>query len=302
MLKFVPRRLKDFLKRFETVVVLNKKISWRIHLFKDWWGTRIWKKTTEVMTPLGFKLVSGFHPAYKLMREGKFEVEETALIGRLLSQVDVFVDVGANLGYYTCLAAQHGKQVVAFEPQQQNLSCLMRNLTTNGYQELVEIFPLALSGKSGLVALYGVSGPSASLIKGWAGYSSSYNQLIPVSTLDNVLGARFLDKQVFVKIDVEGAEYQVLEGARTMLNRAKKPIWLLEICLQEFHPSGVNPDFEMIFDLFWENGYQAYTAAEHPQLITQQNILAWLENRSSDYSTFNYIFVSTEMALASFLN
>jgi len=301
-MKVVPRWVKDLLKRSETIVTFHKNVSWRLHLFKDWWGTKIWKKTTEVMTPLGFKFVSGFHPAYKLMREGKFEIEETALISRLLNQVDVFIDVGANLGYYTCLASQRGKQVVAFEPQEQNLRCLMRNLVANGYQEQVEVFPLALSGKPGLLTLYGASGPSASLIKGWAGYSSSYNQLIPVSTLDNVLGARFLDKQFFIKIDVEGAEYQVLEGAHAILSRAKKPVWLVEICLREFHPSGVNPDYKRIFDLFWENGYQAYTATAHPRLIAQKHILAWLLNKSGDYSTFNYVFASAEMALANFLS
>jgi FkbM family methyltransferase len=299
-MKFVPRWLKDLLKRSEMIGMLHKKVTWQLHVFKDWWGTRVWRKTTEVITPLGFKLVSGFHPAYKLMREGKFEIEETAIIGRLLSHIDVFVDVGANLGYYTCLASQRGKQVIAFEPQQQNLRCLTRNLVANGYQELVEVFPVGLSEKPGLLTLYGASGPSASLIKGWAGYSSNYNQLIPVSTLDNVLGARFLDKQLFVKIDVEGAEYQVLEGAQAMLDRAKKPVWLLEICLQEFHPSGVNPDYKGIFDLFWEKGYLAYTATDSPKLITQQDVAAWIKSKISNHNTFNYLFISTEMALTNF--
>ena len=40
------------------------------------------------------------------MRIGKFEVEETAIIAKLLPKVDLFVDIGANLGYYTCLALQ----------------------------------------------------------------------------------------------------------------------------------------------------------------------------------------------------
>ena len=297
-MKFVPRWIRDLLKRSGTIVALNKKYNWRLHLFKDWWGTKVWKKTTEVMTPLGFKLVSGFHPAYKLMREGKFEIEETAIIKRMLGQVDVFVDVGANLGYYTCLASLHGKHIVAFEPQQQNLKCLMRNLVANGYQEQVEVFPLALSDKPGLLTLFGASGPSASLIKGWAGYSSRHSQQIPVSTLDNVLGARFLEQQLFVKIDVEGAEYQVLEGAHATLARAKKPVWLLEICLQEFHPLGENPDYKKIFDLFWANGYRAYTATEPPRLVDQAVIATWLKNKISEHSTFNYIFVSAEMASA----
>lgn len=277
-------------------LIKNKKIKWQIHLLIDWWGTKIWTKTSEVMTPLGFKLVSGVHPAYKLMREGRFEVEETSIINRLLDHIDIFIDVGANLGYYTCLASQHGKYVIAFEPQQQNLKCLIRNLTVNGYQDQVEIFPLALSSKPGLLTLYGASGPSASLIKGWAGYSSLYNQQIPVSTLDNILGARFRDQQLFIKIDTEGAEYQVLEGGLETVCRTKKPIWLLEVCLQEFHPQGENPDFKALFDLFWENGYQSYTATNPPRLVEQCDIDVWIEKRASGFQTINYIFISREMA------
>ena len=159
----------------------------------------------------------------------------------------------------------------------------MRNVMVNGYEQQVEIFPLALSNRPGVLTLYGASGPSASLIKGWAGYSASYKQLIPVSTLDVVLNTRFVDKQLFVKIDVEGAEYQVLAGAQAVLSRARKPIWLLEVCLQEFHPSGVNPDYRKIFDLFWEQGYQAYTATEPAKLVTKQDVAAWMETKDDRF-------------------
>lgn len=252
------------------------------------------------MTPLGFKLVSGFHPAYRLMREGQFEVEEVGIIKKLLPHVDVFVDVGANLGYYTCLASQNEKHVIAFEPQQQNLKCLMQNLVANGYQELVEIFPLALGEKPGLLTLYGASGPSASLVKGWAGYSPRFRQLIPVSTLDNILGSRFLNQQLIVKIDVEGAEYQVLQGGRGTLTREKRPVWLLEICLNEFHPGGTNPDFSEIFNLFWRNDYLCYTATEPPRLVEPYDIADWLRNGVSKYATFNYVFLTRTMALTVF--
>lgn len=149
----LPRWLKALAKRSNTLVKLNASIRWKLHVLTDWWGTKVWTRTSEVVTPLGFKLTSGLHPAYELMRSGKFEVEETAIIARLLPIVDVFVDIGANLGYYTCLALQSGKPVVAFEPQQQNLQCLFRNLTANGWEDRAEVFPLALSDRPGLLTL-----------------------------------------------------------------------------------------------------------------------------------------------------
>jgi FkbM family methyltransferase len=277
---------------------LRQKTAWKLHLLQDWWGTRVWKKTSEVLTPLGFKLTSGFHPAYKMMREGTFEPEETALIAQLLPSMDGFIDIGANLGYYTCLALQAGKPVVAFEPQEQNLRCLFQNLTINGWQDRAEVFPLALSEKPGLLTLYGASGPSASLVRNWAGYSPRYSKVVPVSTLDRVLGTTFGGKRLLIKIDVEGAEYQVLKGALGTLEMRPRPVWLLEVCMDEFHPSGLNPDFERIFRLFWDAGYRAYTASRSPTPVTPEDVRAWLESRRSDSGTFNYLFADPAQVVA----
>ena len=84
----------------------------------------------------------------------------------------------------------------------------------NGWQNNAEVFPLALGEKPELLTLYGASGPSASLVKNWAGYSSHFKKVVPVSTLDNILAGRFLGQRLFIKMDVEGTEYQVLKGGR----------------------------------------------------------------------------------------
>jgi len=257
---------------------------------KDWWGAVVWTRTTEVQTPLGFKLSAGFHPAYDQMRNGTFEPDETALIARLLEHVDRFVDVGANLGYYTCLALQKGKGVIAIEPQARNLKSLYRNLVSNGWQDAAEVMPVALSEAPGLLTLYGASGPSASLLMNWAGYSPRYSQLVAVSTLDNLLSGRFDGERLLIKIDVEGAEYSVLKGAQSTLKRSTAPMWLLEVCLHEFHPSGFNPDFLRVFQLFWENGYEAYTAEAQPNLVPREHVQAWWLSRKTDSGKFNYIF------------
>ncbi len=293
----LPRWVKNILKRSDWLMAVNAGVRWKFHLFKDWWGTKVWTRTSVVTTPLGFKLTSGFHPAYGLMREGRFEVEETSIISKFLGNVDQFVDVGANLGYYTCLALQNGKPVIAFEPQQQNLQCLFQNLTSNGWQDNAEVFPLALSEKPGLLTLYGASGPSASLVKNWAGYSSRHKKIVPVSTLDNILSGRFLDKRLFVKMDVEGAEYQVLKGALKTIARPVKPIWLLEVCFKEFHPDGENPDFQNIFKIFFDNGYRAYTATQTPREVHPDDVKRWVGKGGIDSGTFNYVFAGAETAV-----
>lgn len=284
-------RFKMLLKRSGVLVRAYRGALWRMHVLKDWWGTKVWKRTVTVVTPLGFRLTSGFHPAYRMMREGTFEPDETSLLRSALKEVYVFVDVGANLGYYTCLALQSGAKVVAFEPQQQNLQCLFKNLVANGWDGLAEVLPVALGQTPGILTLFGASGPSASLVENWAGYSPRYRQVVPVQTMDNILQGRFPGERLLIKIDVEGAEYHVLRGASGTLARSPKPIWMLEICLHEFHPGGVNPNYLQTFELFWNSGYEAFTVSSCPQLVTPENVAEWLERGISNSGTFNYLFV-----------
>jgi FkbM family methyltransferase len=263
---------------------------WKWHVLRDNWGALVWTRTRESTTPLGFKLNAGLHPAYEQMRTGTFEPEETALIAHLLTKVDRFIDVGANLGYYTCLALQKGCGVMAIEPQPRNLRSLYQNILSNGWGRNAEVMPVALAAAPGLLTLYGASGPSASLLRNWAGYSSKHSQVVAVSTLDHLLAGRFGGERLLVKIDVEGAELGVLQGAQATLRRDVRPVWLLEVCLHEFHPDGFNPDFLQVFQQFWDNGYEAYTAEAQPRRVPRDRVEAWWAARRTDSGTFNYIF------------
>jgi len=109
-------------------------------------------------------------------------------------------------------------------------------------------------------------------------------------TLPNVIAGRFLENKILIKIDVEGAEYQVLQGAEVTLRRTPRPIWLMEICLNEFHPEGANPDYLKTFELFWRHGYQAYSASRVPKLVTQDDVSRWVNAGKCDSGTFNYVF------------
>lgn len=287
-----------FIKRQANKSAILKRMygwaRWKLHVLRDNWGALVWTRTREAATPLGFKLTAGLHPAYEQMRNGTFEPGETALIADMLQRVDRFVDVGANLGYYTCIALQSGRSVTAIEPQPRNLRCLYRNLISNGWERDVEVMPVALAATPGLLTLYGASGPSASLLKNWAGYSSKYKQIVPVSTLDRLLAGCLESERLLVKIDVEGAELGVLQGAQATLRRMVRPIWLLEVCLHEFHPNGFNPDFLQVFQQFWENGYEAYTAEARPHRVPRERIEAWWAARRTDSGTFNYIFAAPD--------
>jgi FkbM family methyltransferase len=234
-------------------------------------------------TPYGFKLMGNLP-----MQDGKFEPDETELIRQYSDIVEVFVDVGANVGYFVCLARSLNKHVLAAEPLAQNLDYLYANLELNGWKD-VEVMPVGLSAKPGVTTLYG-GGSGASLIPHWAGTSEVLRRTIPVSTLDVLVGERFRGRKLMIKIDVEGAEYEVLQGATKTLTSSPNPIWLLEICLTEHHPGGINPHFADIFNIFWSHGYEARTVGEQTRIVTSKDVERWVQNRKRDFGYVSYLF------------
>jgi FkbM family methyltransferase len=297
----IRRHVKTLVARLKTYPLISR-LSWQLYLLRDMWSTKVWTRTKDAVTPFGFKLTTRAHRAYALMRTGRFEPDEIRIFVKLLNVTDAFVDVGANIGYYCCLALQQNKSVLAIEPQLQNLDCLYQNLASNGWQDRAEVYPVALSASPGLLSLYGASGPSASLVRHWAGYSSRFKQLVPVNTLDNILAGRFLHERLIIKIDVEGAEFQVLEGALTTVARLPKPIWLIEVCFREYHPSGINPNLLKIFQLFWNNSYNSYGADATCSAVLPDDVKRWLTSGVRDLQTFNYVFIDSAVDLSELLN
>lgn len=265
-------------------------LAWKRHRFSDFCNTYIFKSKSKIISPFGYSLVSRNYIANRLMLQGTFETVEVDIIKEHLKTADVFVDIGANIGYYSCLARYLFKYVVAFEPQYQNLECLYENLNSNGWAD-TEVFPIGLSHGSGLLTLYGASGPSASLVKGWGGYSQKFKKVIPVNTMDNILGNRFEGKKLFIKIDVEGAEYDVLRGAEKILTMSPRPTWFIEICLNEFHPEKLNPDYAATLDLFWRNNYEVRLANKGKRLITPGDVKKWVADKKTNMTEFNYLIM-----------
>jgi FkbM family methyltransferase len=240
-------------------------------------------------TPLGFSLIGSHSIHHRAMQAGTFEQVETDILNSCLSQADVFIDVGANIGFYTCVARVRGLHVVAIEPMGTNLRLLYANLEANHWSD-VEVFPVGLAELAGVATLYGASSTGASLIGRWARSNPRVSRRVPLSTLDIVVGERFADRRVVVKVDVEGAEYRVLRGATTVLKSRPAPVWMVEICLDDFHPSGVNPDYLATFELFWAHGYRAGTADGSEAPVSRADVLHWVAQGRSDSGTINYMF------------
>lgn len=110
-----------------------------------------------------------------------------------------------------------------------------------------------------------------------------------MTTLDIVLGCCFLGERIVIKVDVEGAEHSLLQGATQLLRREQAPIWVMEIALTGSHP-GKNPNYQQTFMLFFEHGYHAYTAGDTLIPVTPQDIEQWYEKGVCERDYENYVF------------
>jgi FkbM family methyltransferase len=147
------------------------------------------------------------------------------------------VDIGANFGVHTLLACGimgESGQVIAVEPVPSNLRLLRRNLKLNGFSDRCTVIAKALTDGSVETVEMTIE-PGLSLVASLAPNSKGEKLVVPATTLDEVLSvyARAPD---LVKIDVEGAEHEVLKGAENTLRIG--PTLLLEIhcyALPEFN-------------------------------------------------------------------
>jgi FkbM family methyltransferase len=240
---------------------------------------------------LGFKFIGN-----KKMEQGVYEKEETEIIRRCLKKTDVFINIGANIGYYCCIALSVGTHTIAFEPMESNLSLLYKNIKANKWERNIEVFPLAISNMTGLIEIYG-GGPLASIHDGWAGIPLQYKRVVPVTTLDTALNGRFFASRCFILADIEGAEYFMLEGAEKFLKMVPKPIWMVEIQVKEHQPAGtmMNPYLLQTFQIFWENGYEAWTADKSLRKIEQQEVIDICKGKINSLSSQNFLFLDRGM-------
>lgn len=254
---------KRFFSLFRPVVDRFPRLASTYRTIRDHLGAF----DEPVPTPFGFKLAGNAD-----MATGRFEPDETALVRSLLEDVDVLVNVGANVGYYCCHALSMGKAVIAFEPMQRNLHYLCKNISANTWTDS-EIYPVALSNRVGVLEIYG-GNTGASVVKGWARTPPNYVTLVPCSTLDKVIGSRLTGKKVLVLVDIEGAEFWMLQGAGAMLANDPRPIWVVEITATEHQPDGtpLNPNFEKTFKAFFERGYRAYSVGAGSREITMDDV------------------------------
>ncbi|MBF0479335.1 MAG: FkbM family methyltransferase [Candidatus Omnitrophica bacterium] len=149
---------------------------------------------------------------------------------------EVFFNIGANIGLYSIYAAKQGVKVIAFEPESQNYALLNKNIFLNQCADSVTALNIALAREETLGYLYMPSFEAGAALNQFnqqideqgKTFSPVYKQGMISMTLDNFVN-RYQLTPDHIKIDVDGIEEDIIQGAAQVLKNTRLKSLLVEI-------------------------------------------------------------------------
>lgn len=145
----------------------------------------------------------------------------------------VFLDIGANVGVYSIFAAPHlgsEGQIYAVEPHLRNAVALMDNIMLNHLSDRISVLAIALSREASVIDFnYGdwATGSSHNQLQNGDAITLEDNpvasELKAASSIDVLIAAKTMRAPDFIKIDVDGIELAILEGATNLLGGPERP-------------------------------------------------------------------------------
>lgn len=184
------------------------------------WHRVLPRKMTRSFARAGirYRIDASWDVQYRLMQDGRFEHRQIMYFfnGARRRGADVFLDVGANFGYYSLLAAKTGDfgEIHAFEPHPEMYEILLRHISLNGRQNVITPHNIAASAKESEMFIDDFAHGSARISA-----TERKNATIAVRAvlLDSVLD--FSGRNIAVKLDVEGHTSPALDGMRNLLSQ-----------------------------------------------------------------------------------
>lgn len=182
---------------------------------------------------------------------GLHEFADMAFLLHLLREDDLFADIGANVGSYTVLASGYNKATtISFEPIPKTFEILRNNVAINHIEDRVTSLNIGVGSKPGILRFTSELDTVNHVVLQSENVSGLLE--VKVNTLDNVLDSK---TPILLKIDVEGFETEVLNGAgNTLSNPGLKAIII------ELNSSGNRYGFDddKIHDLLCSHGFEPY--------------------------------------------
>jgi len=163
--------------------------------------------------------------------------EYSSIFKELIKKTKLFMDIGANIGYYSILGckANASLQVYAFEPSIGAKFYLNENLKRNALSERVHLVPIALSDASGEIDFYEIRNlkfPDIYNLSGEHNIGTKKDKITNITKVEAMTLDAYVQKTQtstvgLIKIDTEGAEAMILRGASETI-RESKPIIICE--------------------------------------------------------------------------
>jgi FkbM family methyltransferase len=177
---------------------------------------------------------------------GKYEKYETAVMISQIGKNDTVVDVGANIGYYTILLARRAKKVYAIEPDKECFAILKKNMEENNLKNVV-LVNAAAGAKKGRVKFYKneENQGDGRVIKS---NNSKFTGFISCLRLDDIL--RNEQNISLIKVDTQGYEPAVVEGAKNIIER-DSPVLFLEYSPGEYKEKKMIKFLKNIYENIW---------------------------------------------------
>ena len=199
----------------------------------------------------------------------------------------IFWDIGANIGLYSIYNSLKNRRskTISFEPSSSNLRILTRNISINKLQNRINLFPIALTNheKSFLVMNEGNFLEGAALntygeefnFEGKK-FNSNMKYSMFGTTINHLIDNEILDLPDYIKIDVDGIEHLILEGANKYLSNKK--IKSLSIEINE----NFKEQYEKVLEIMDQNGFK---------LLHKKHYHSCKDQKNRFVKTFNYVFV-----------
>jgi len=220
---------------------------------------------------------------------GEFSEQEASLFHQIIKPGMVVLDIGANIGAHTIGIAKivgGTGQVVAFEPQRVIQQMLCGNLALNGLSNTLALM-IALGKQQGMIEVPRVDYGQQGNFGGVALTMKLGGESVPLLTIDSFNFPRC----DFIKLDVEGMEQDVLEGAVQTLARCN-PILYVENDRREKSPA--------LIELLFKQGYRLYWHL--PPLFNAENYFGESKNIFPTIHSINMLGIPKSMSGAAINN
>ena len=232
---------------------------------------------TEFVYVQGNKIFLDEEDCLQLSVNEVIEPVETKLFNDIIKNGEILLDVGANIGYFTLLMAKlsgpSGK-VFSFEPEDKNFKILEKNVKINNYQNVV-LEKKGVSDRNGINKFF-LSSKNTGMHSLQKIRDDVKEVKIDVIKLDDYFSALDLAEKIsLIKIDVEGAEFQVLKGMKTILKNKNLKL-LIEFIPEHLKKHGTNPGD--VLKILEDNNFKIYQINENTKELELKEIDDILDN------------------------